>query len=119
MAGVSASFPRRGDLYWVNLDPTVGTEIAKTRPALVISNDVGNQHSARVIVAAITSQGTDRVYPFEVLVPAGEAGLDRDSKVLLDQIRTVDKRRLGRRTGSLSPDRMQEVSQAIRLSLAC
>lgn len=112
------SFPRRGEIYWINLDPTVGTEIAKTRPALIVSNDIGNQYSARVIVAPITSQGVDRAYPFEVLVPAGEGGLDRTSKVVLDQIRTVDKRRLRDRIGALPPEGMLEVDRAIRLSLA-
>lgn len=112
------TFPVRGELYWVNLDPAVGTEIAKTRPALIISNDVGNEYSPRVIVAPITSQGTERVYPFEVLVPAGEAGLNRASKVLTSQIRTVDKRRLGERLGALSSERTAAVDQAIRLSLA-
>ena len=67
------SFPRRGEIYWVSLDPTVGTEIAKTRRALVISNDIGNQHADRVIVAPLTSGGIDRTYPFEVLIGAGEA----------------------------------------------
>lgn len=112
------SWPLRGEVYWVNLDPTVGTEIAKTRPAVVISNDIGNQYSARVIVAPITSQGVERVYPFEVLVPAGEGGLARASKVLLDQIRTVDRQRLQQRIGALTPGRMDEVNRAIRLSLA-
>jgi mRNA interferase MazF len=116
LAGVS--FPHRGAVYWVNLDPTVGTEIAKTRPAVIISNDTGNQYSARVIVAPLTSQGTDRVYPFEVLVPSGEGGLAQTSKIVLDQIRTVDKRRLGRLIGVISPARMLEVDQAIRRSLA-
>src|SRR4029079_2248079 len=82
------TFPRRGELYWVDLDPTVGSEIAKRRPGLIISNDVGNQFSARVIVAPLTSRGTDRVYPFEVLVPSGEGGLAETSKIALDQIRT-------------------------------
>jgi mRNA interferase MazF len=112
------SFPRRGEIYWVNLDPTVGTEIAKTRPALVISNDIGNQHAERVIVAPISSQNSNKVYPFEVLIPQGEGGLRQASKVLLDQIRTLDKRRLGNRIGRLSNDRMLEVDQAIRLSLS-
>ncbi|MGH2356155.1 MAG: type II toxin-antitoxin system PemK/MazF family toxin [Chloroflexota bacterium] len=116
MAGVS--FPQRGEIYWVNLDPTVGTEIAKTRPAVIISNDIGNQYSMRVIVAAVTSQGIDRVYPFEVLVPSGVGGLREISKVLLDQIRSIDKRRLGRRIGALTVERMVEVDAAIRLSLA-
>jgi len=110
--------PRRGELYWVDLDPTIGSEIAKTRPAVIISNDIGNQYSARVIVAAVTSGGTGRVFPFEVLVPAGEGGLDVTSKVLLDQIRSIDKRRLRRLIGALPPPRMGEVDQAIRLSLA-
>jgi mRNA interferase MazF len=112
------TFPRRADIYLVNLDPTVGTEIAKTRPALIISNDIGNQYSSRVIVAPITTQRVDRVYPFEVLIPAGEGGLQQTSKVLLDQIRTLDKSRLRRHLGRLSPERMNEVNQAIRLSLA-
>jgi mRNA interferase MazF len=112
------TFPRRGEVYWVSLDPTVGTEIAKTRPALVISNDIGNQHSDRVIIAPLTSGGIGRVYPFEVLVSAGEAGLPRASKVVLDQIRTVDKLRLGARMGSLSARRMSDVDRAIRISLA-
>ncbi|MGE3908204.1 MAG: type II toxin-antitoxin system PemK/MazF family toxin [Chloroflexota bacterium] len=114
---MSAQFPRRGELYWVNLDPSIGSEIAKTRPCVIVSNDVGNQYSARVIVASLTSGGTDRVYPFEVLVPAGEAGLSADSKVALDQIRTVDKRRLGRRIGTLNQGHQRQVDRALRLSL--
>lgn len=110
--------PKRGGVYWVALDPVVGTEIAKTRPAVIISNDTGNQYSTRVIVAPVTSGSVTKVYPFEVLVPAGEANLARESKVLLDQIRTIDKRRLGQRIGSLSSERMLEIDQAIRRSLA-
>ena len=112
------SFPHRGELYWVTLDPTIGSEIAKTRPAVVISNDVGNQHADRVIVAPISSGSTDKTYPFEVLLQAAEAGLPKASKVLLDQIRTVDKQRLGSRIGALTSQRMEEVNRAIRLSLA-
>lgn len=112
------NFPRRGEVYWVSLDPTVGSEIAKTRPAVIISNDIGNQHAERVIVAPISSGGAGNVYPFEVRVPAGEAGLAKVSKVLLDQIRTVDKARLGNRIGVLTGERMQEIARAIRVSLA-
>lgn len=112
------SFPLRGELYWVRLDPTIGSEIAKTRPAVIISNNVGNEYSDRVIVGPVTSGGADWVYPFEVALLAGEAGLDRASKVALDQIRTVDKTRLGPRLGALSPDSMRQVDGAIRLSLA-
>ena len=112
------SYPRRGEIYWVSLDPTVGSEISKTRPALVISNDVGNQHADRVIVAPISSGNTDKIYPFETLLPAGEAGLGKTSKVLLDQIRTVDKQRLGNKISALTGQRMEEVNRAIRLSLS-
>jgi mRNA interferase MazF len=115
MAGVN--FPRRGDVYWVDLDPTVGTEIAKTRPCVVISNDTGNEYSARVIIAAITSGNTTNIYPFEVLAPNGEGGLTKTSKVVLSQIRTVDKSRLRQRLGALTAERMRQIDTAIRLSL--
>ncbi len=111
-------FPHRGELYWVSLDPTVGSEIAKIRPALVISNDIGNQYADRVIVAPITSGSLGKVYPFEVHLIAGEGGLSKESKVLLDQIRAVDKSRLSKHIGALTPERMEEVNRAIRLSLA-
>ncbi len=112
------SFPKRGELYWVNLDPTVGSEIAKTRPALIISNNIGNEHADRVIVAPVSSGHIQRVYPFEVRLETGEAGLRQPSKVLLDQIRTVEKSRLANRIGALTTERMAEVNDAIRLSLA-
>lgn len=112
------SIPRRGEVYWVKLDPTIGSEIGKTRPALIVSNDIGNQYSGRVIVAPLSSGGTGKVYPFEVLIPAGEAGFARPSKVLLDQIRCIEKQRLAECIGALAPDRLTEVDQAIRLSLA-
>ncbi len=112
------SFPRRGEVYWVSLDPVMGSEVAKTRPSVVISNDIGNQYSDRVIVAPISSADTAKVYPFEVLLRPGEGGVSKPSKVLLDQIRTVDKMRLGRRIGALQPELLDEVNRAIRLSLA-
>jgi mRNA interferase MazF len=112
------SVPRRGEIYWVNLDPTVGSEIAKTRPALIISNDIGNQYADRVIVAPISSGGLTKIYPFEAGLNAKEGGLPQASKVLLDQIRTLDKSRLGKKIGLLTPERMEEVNRAIRLSLA-
>jgi mRNA interferase MazF len=102
----------------VNLDPAVGSEIAKTRPVLIISNDTGNQYADRVIVAPISSGGIAKIYPFEVRLNAGEAGLSKDSKILLDQIRTLDKSRLGNQIGTLTVERLEEVNRAIRLSLA-
>ncbi len=91
--------PQRGEIYWVNLDPTIGSEIAKTRPAVIISNNVGNQYAERVIVAPLTTANVGKVYPFEVKLEAGEGGIAQTSKVLLDQIRTVDKSRLGQKWG--------------------
>jgi len=112
------TYPHRGEIYWVRLDPTLGTEIAKTRPAVIISNDIGNQYSERVIVAPITTGDLSKVHPFEVMIPAGEGGLPQTSKILLDQIRTLDKKRLGKYLGAITPERILEINRAIRISLA-
>ncbi len=112
------SYPQRGEVYWVSLDPAVGSETAKTRPAVIISNNIGNQHADRVIVAPITTAHHAKVYPFEVLLEPGEGGVAQTSKIVLDQIRTVAKARLGSRLGMLPAARIEEVNRAIRLSLA-
>jgi mRNA interferase MazF len=109
--------PRRGEVYLVNFDPTIGAEIRKTRPALVLQNDIANRWSPITIVAAITSRFEEPVYPTEVVVRAPEGGLDTDGVVLLNQIRSVDKRRLVRRLGALRPERMRQVEQAVLISL--
>jgi mRNA interferase MazF len=93
--------PRRGDVYLVNFDPTIGAEVQKTRSAVVIQNDIGNRWSPITIVAAMTSRFGDPLYPTEVLVRASEGGLAVDSVVLLNQLRSVDKSRLVRRLGTL------------------
>lgn len=111
-------YPQRGEIYWVQLDPTIGSEIAKTRPAVIISNNIGNQVADRVIVAPMTTANVGKVYPFEVKVESGEGGVAQASKILLDQIRTVDKARLGKRIGQLPAVRIEEMNRAIRLSLA-
>jgi len=109
-------FPKRGEVYYVSFDPTIGVEIKKTRPALIIQNDIGNMHSQATIVAAITS--TDReVFPYEVSLKAGEGGLQKDSIVLLNQIRTIDKKRLGKRIGILSLEAMEKIDSAVKISL--
>src|SRR2546425_6029266 len=90
--------PLRGEVYFVAFDPTLGAEIRKTRPALILQNDIANRSSPITIVAAITSKFDEELYPTEVLVRAPEGGLDADSVVLLNQIRSVDRRRLMRRT---------------------
>jgi mRNA interferase MazF len=109
--------PRRGDVYLVNFDPTVGAEVKKTRPAVVIQNDIGNRWSPITIVAAMTSKFEDPLYPTEVLVGASEGGLEVDSVVLLNQIRSVDKARLVRRLGALKAQTVKEVDRALLLSL--
>ena len=109
--------PRRGEVYLVGLDPTVGAEIRKTRPALVIQNDVANRHSPITIVAAITSRVEGRLYPTEVRLREGEGGLKVQSVVLLNQIRSIDKRRLVRRLGAVNPTTQAAVNDAIRVSL--
>jgi mRNA interferase MazF len=103
-------------VYLVNFDLTIGAEIKKTRPALILQNDIANRYSPITIVAAITSQFEERLYPTEVLVRAPEGGLGVDSVVLLNQIRSIDKRRLVRRLGVLKPETMEQVEQAIMVS---
>ena len=109
--------PRRGEVYLVNFDPTIGAEIKTTRPALVIQNNIANAHSPVVIVAAITSQFKKLLYPTEVLIEKGEAGLPNDSVVLLNQIRSVDKRRLLKRLGNVEDRTITQVNHALEISL--
>lgn len=108
---------KRGEIYLVNFDPTVGAEIQKTRPALILQNDIANRHSPITIVAAITSQFEEPLYPTEVLLSVPEGGLSVDSVVLLNQIRSIDKRRLVRRLGAVRPDTMEQVERALQISL--
>ena len=109
--------PQRGEIYLVSFDPTVGAEIQKTRPALVLQNNVANEHSPITIVAAITSQLDDPLYPTEVLVQPPEGGLTVESVVLLNQLRSIDKQRLVKRLGKLTNETMTLVDQAIQVSL--
>ena len=105
------NFPQRGDIFLVNFDPTISSEIKKTRPALIIQNDVANQYSPITIVAAITSRHDERLYP------AKEGGLNTDSILLLDQIRSIDKQRLIRQVGQVKPGTMAQVDSALQISL--
>jgi len=107
---------RRGNVFWANLDPTIGVEIKKTRPVIVVSNDVTNERSRLVIVVPLTTN-VAHLSPSHVLIPAGEGGLGQDSKVLTEQIRTMDKRRLAGKIGALSERFLRLVEQAIRNSL--
>ncbi len=114
----TVSTPRRGEIYLVNFDPTIGAEIKKTRPALVIQNDIANRYSPLTIVCAITSQYDEPLYPTEVLVRTPEGGMRVDSIILANQVRSVDKQRLVKRLGLLRPETIQKVDQALRLSLS-
>lgn len=107
---------RRGDVFLVDFNPARGSEQAGFRPALVIQNDVGNRYSPTTIVAAISS-APEKPYPFLVKLSPGEGGLERESAVNLSQILTVDKSRLVKKLGSLKPERMRQVDQAIKVSL--
>ena len=109
--------PRRGEIHLVSFDPTLGAEIRKTRPALVLQNDPANRFSPITIVAAVTSRVEPDLYPTEVLVKAPEGGLPVDSVVLLNQIRSMDRQRLIRRLGKLSRETMRSVDRALMLSL--
>ena len=104
MATARKITPRRGDVFVVSFDPTLGAEIQKTRPALVLQNDIANRFSPITIVAAITSQFDSKLYPTEVLITAREGGLERDSVVLLNQVRSIDRQRLVRRLGRVTAE---------------
>ena len=104
--------PRRGDVYWVNLDPVVGTEIRKTRPAVIVSNDSCNRYGARVVVLPVTSN-VDSLYPGEAMVDVkGKRG-----RALGDQIRSIDKSRLKARVARLTADEMSRVDEALAITL--
>jgi mRNA interferase MazF len=109
--------PLRGEVYLVSFDPTLGAEIRKTRPALILQNDIANRASPITIVAAITSRFDEELYPTEVPLRAREGGLSTDSVVLLNQIRSIDKQRLVRRIGKLTTGTMSHVDRALALSL--
>jgi len=111
MTGKKNIFPKRGEIYWVNLDPTVGSETKKIRPALIVSNDVGNEMSAVVIIAPITSK-IKKVYSFEVEVSVkGKHG-----KVMLNQCRAIDKSRLAGKIDSIGDELMKLVEDAIKVA---
>lgn len=104
--------PARGDVYWVVLDPTLGTEIKKTRPAVIVSNDSCNAHGSRVVVVPLTSN-VDTLYPGEALVGIGK----RSGRALGDQMRSIDKARLGKRIGRVNSGEQQAIDEALRITL--
>lgn len=108
---------KRGEVYYADLSPVVGSEQGGVRPVLVIQNDVGNKFSPTVIVAAITSQINKAKIPTHIELSSEEYNLPKDSVILLEQIRTIDKRRLKERITNLQPNKMKEVNRAILISV--
>lgn len=108
---------RRGDIFFADLSPVVGSEQGGTRPVLVLQNDIGNQYSPTTIVAAITSQISKAKLPTHVEVTAKGSGLEKDSVILLEQIRTIDKTRLREKVTSLNDEIMNKVAQSVEISL--
>ena len=107
---------KRGDIYYADLSPVIGSEQGGIRPVLIIQNDVGNKYSPTVIAAAITSQKEKTKLPTHITVVSGECGLAKDSIVLLEQVRTIDKKRLREHMGHLDEQQMMLVDDAIAVS---
>lgn len=108
---------KRGEVFYADLSPVVGSEQGGTRPVLIIQNDVGNRYSPTVIAAAITSRLDKNRMPTHINIRGETCGLAKDSVVLLEQMRTLDKRRLHERTGRIAPEDQRRVDEAINVSL--
>lgn len=107
---------KRGEIYYADLSPVVGSEQGGVRPVLIVQNDVGNKYSPTVIAAAITSQKDKTKLPTHISINAAQCGLSRDSIVLLEQVRTIDKRRLREKMGELNYNEMHNIDNAISVS---
>ncbi|MDV7694478.1 type II toxin-antitoxin system PemK/MazF family toxin [Pediococcus parvulus] len=108
---------KRGDIFYADLSPVVGSEQGGMRPVLIIQNNIGNHYSPTVIVAAITAKIQKPKMPTHVGITAAEAGVERNSVILLEQIRTIDKQRLKDRVGELKSGKMLEVNNALKVSI--
>ena len=108
---------KRGEIYLAALDPVVGREISKTRPVVIVSNDINNEFSGTLTILPITSKNVSKIYPFEVFLPQGSGNLTKDSKVKADQIRTLDKTRLVKQIGKLGQKKIGEIEKAIEVHL--
>ena len=107
---------KRGEIYYADLSPVIGSEQGGIRPVLIIQNDTGNKFSPTVIAAAITSQGEKKPIPTHVTISSNDCGLERESVVLLEQIRTLDKKRLKERVGMLTPAELRAVNKHLGIS---
>jgi mRNA interferase MazF len=108
---------KRGDIYYADLSPVIGSEQGGIRPVLIIQNDMGNKYSPTVIVAAITSQINKAKLPTHVEISSEEYGLNKDSVILLEQVRTIDKRRLKDKIGHISNALMEKVDSSLSISV--
>ena len=108
---------KRGELYYADLSPVVGSEQGGVRPVLVVQNDIGNKYSPTVIVAAVTSKINKAKLPTHIEIEASTYGLEKDSVILLEQIRTLDKSRLQFKIGDLSPNIMKNVDKGLLISI--
>ena len=108
---------KRGEIFLAALDPVIGHEIAKTRPVIVVSNNISNKHSGTVTVIPVTSKKLTKIYPFEVYLSKETSQLKKDSKGKADQIRTIDKARLIKPIGKLTRDLMKNMNKAIKIHL--
>lgn len=108
---------RRGDIFYADLSPVIGSEQGGIRPVLIVQNDVGNKYSPTIIAGAITSRLTKAKLPTHIEITSGKFGLPKDSVILLEQLRTLDKRRLKAKIGTLDDDTMIRVDRAILISL--
>ena len=107
---------KRGDIYYADLSPVIGSEQGGIRPVLIVQNDIGNKYSPTVIAAAITSQINKAKLPTHIEISAQEYGLSKDSVILLEQIRTIDKKRLREKIGHLDDETMDKVNEALGIS---
>jgi len=108
------AFPKKGEIYLVNFDPTIGHEAEKKRPALILSNNIHNYYSPLVTVAPLSSN-VAKIYPFDVYIPKNEANLDFNSKIMIIQLRSIDKERLIRRIGTVTnTEILDKISEVIR-----
>ena len=108
---------RRGDLFYADLSPVVGSEQGGLRPVLVIQNNIGNHYSPTVIIAAITAKISKPKMPTHVGIKGGEQGVGRNSVILMEQIRTIDKQRLHDKIGRLDDQKMKQVDEALKVSI--
>ena len=107
---------KKGEIYWANLDPTIGAEISKKRPVLVVSNDINNQYANTITILPITSK-IGKIYPFEIELNTGEGNIKANSKIKANQIRTIDKSRLFQKIGIIGNVKLKDVEKAILIHL--